>query len=60
MKIIVKCETCGNECEVSVLSHKYVQIDDYLKRDKFLIEPDDKEILIQCQRCKDWIKLGIN
>lgn len=65
MQIIIKCG-CGNELIIPAPTGKYTQFRDYLSKQGFYFgnveikENELKEFMIQCNVCKNWIKLGVD
>lgn len=65
MIITFECE-CGNKLTISTLPKKYVQLRDCLELKQFhydgmkLQEGDVKELQISCDKCRNWVVLGID
>ena len=65
MKITVQCE-CGNNAIMQILNGKAIVVRDNLEKDGFYCTEDEikdgktKEILIQCNKCKNWVILDMN
>ena len=61
MKITIGCE-CGNRITLSAEAKKYLRLRDNLETERFRYDEsdDDKEFRICCDKCHDWITLGID
>lgn len=65
MKIVIECD-CGNKLVEEVPTRKYMQLRDNLQRHQFSYEGEEikdgklKEIRIKCEKCKNWIILGLD
>lgn len=65
MKIAIECD-CGNKLVEEVSTRKYMQLRDYLQRYQFSYDGEEirdgklKEIRIKCEKCKNWITLGLD
>ena len=65
MKISIECN-CGNKLIEEVPSKKYMQFRDYLQRYQFSYDVEEaksgkvKKIRIKCEKCKNWIVLGLD
>lgn len=60
MKITIECE-CGNRISLSAPAKKYLQLRDNLEKEKFRYDgaEDGKEFRICCDKCHNWITLGV-
>ncbi len=65
MKITVQCE-CGNNAIMQIINRKAIVVRDNLERDDFYCEENEikegktKELLLRCNRCKNWIILDMD
>lgn len=65
MKITVQCE-CGNNAIIQIINKKAIVVRDILERDDFYCKENEikegktQEILLQCNKCKNWIILNMN
>lgn len=65
MKITVECE-CGNNAIMQIINRKAFVVRDNLEKDDFYCVENEikdgrtKEILLKCNKCKNWIILDIN
>lgn len=65
MKITIECE-CGNKMVGSVPAKKSMQLRDWLENRQFHYDGADikdgklKEIRITCDKCRNWITLGVD
>lgn len=65
MELMIKCE-CGNSISLSAPAKKYLQLRDNLEPEQFryagaeITEGKVKEFRICCDRCRNWIVLGVD
>lgn len=65
MRIAIECD-CENKLVEEVPTRKYMQLRDYLQRRQFSYDSEEirdgklKEIRIKCEKCKNWITLGLD
>ena len=65
MKITIECE-CGNKMAESVPAKKYMQLRDWFENRQFHYDGAEvkdgklKEFGITCDKCKNWIILGVD
>lgn len=65
MKITIQCE-CGNNAIMQIINGKAIVVRDNLERDDFFCKENaikdgkTKEILLQCNKCKNWVILDMN
>lgn len=65
MILTIECE-CGNKIKLCVPSKRYLQLRDNLETSQFRYDGaeinngEPKEFRIYCEKCKNWISLGID
>ena len=65
MKIMIECE-CGNKITLSAPQKKYLQLRDNLEKKQFRFDSAEikggkvEEFRICCDKCRNWITLGVN
>ena len=65
MKITIQCE-CGNNAIMQIINGKAIVVRDNLERDDFFCKENaikdgkTKELLLQCNKCKNWVILDMN
>ena len=65
MKITIECE-CGNRITMSAPEKKYLQFRDNLETEEFrydgavIKDGELKEFRICCDRCHNWVTLGVD
>ncbi len=65
MKLTIECE-CGNKITLSAPPKKYLQLRDNLEAQQFRYDGADiksgtvKEFRICCDKCKNWITIGVD
>lgn len=65
MKIILQCE-CGNSAILSIKNKKAFVVRDNLEKDDFyctenkIKDGKTKEILLKCNKCKNWMVLDMD
>jgi len=65
MILSIECE-CGNKLSMKALPKKYLQLRDYLESKEFhydgakIIDGKLEEFRISCDKCGNWIDLGVD
>jgi hypothetical protein len=65
MKLIIECE-CGNKLTITAPPKKYLQLRDNLETKQFhndgaeIKDGKVKELRISCDKCRNWITLGVD
>lgn len=66
MILTIECENCGNNIVMNAPMKKYLQMRDKLSTKQFHYDGADikdgklKEIRITCDKCNNWITLGLD
>ena len=65
MKLMIECE-CGNKITLSAPQKKYLQLRDNLDTQQFHYDGAEikngkvEEFRISCDKCKNWIAIGVD